>query len=198
MSFSSLHIAGALLGQDYQSELHIEVGFETPGLVSPRPLSPNIADSFRRDAKSGRQQRGRARCLSTPLLKDVDRLVGPQLHSIHPEHHLRTKLRKPLRLWARVDNSGCKLHDALGRQRILVVHATVGKFEICSSIDTSSLCLVPLPGVSPSRFIPTSCPFLLPVFTPTWKESFLAGRLPGRSGLESRMPILALKSATKI
>ena len=169
------------------------MGLKTLGLFSPRPLFPNIADSFRRDAKFGRQQCGRARCLDAPLVKDVDRLFGPQLHSIHSEHHLRS--RKPPRLRARVDGaSGRKLHNVLGRQRILMTAAILA---IHFSTNTSSLRLIPLAGSSPSQFIPPGLA-LLPVFSPTRKVSFQAGQVPGRSGLELRMSILALQSATQI
>jgi len=102
-------------------------GPEGSGVMSPRPPGPNISDSLWCDAKLGRQQRGRARRLSTPLLKDVDHLVWAQPHSF--QHHPR-KLRE------RVDGNGRKLHYTLGQHQILVVGGILESVGIIQVLES--------------------------------------------------------------
>ena len=75
------------------------------GVLSPRPPPPDVADSLRRDAKLGREPRGRARRLGRPFIEDVDSLVRAQPDS--PGHYLWT-------LWVCVDGDRRQLNDALG------------------------------------------------------------------------------------
>ena len=88
-----------------QNNVRLDEGLVRFSVTAPRPPLPNVADGFLRDAKLFGQQLGRLMFLLNPLLKNIDRLLGIQLHS------LRHKFRA---------GDARRLHDAFGLEGILV------------------------------------------------------------------------------
>ena len=88
-----------------QNKVRLDEGLVRFSVTAPRPPLPNVADGFLRDAKVFGQQLGRVTFLLNPLLKNIDHLLGIQLHS------LRHKFRA---------GDARRLHDAFGLEGILV------------------------------------------------------------------------------
>jgi len=80
----------------------VRLGPVGPGVVSPRPVNPDVANGLGRDAVLGREQRCSARVFSLLLPKDADGLVRRQPHALR---HCRWDL------YVHVEGSSCRLED---------------------------------------------------------------------------------------